>query len=87
LEGREVDDRRVKTNIEFPRCDLTEAKWLVSVVATILEVSAIFQLLFSGETEELFADCELVVNLFLAESEIDDVKEAFMLLSTVITCC
>lgn len=58
------------------RTDLTEPHRLVPIVPAVLQVSAVFQLLFCGELEELFANRELAIDIFLAETEVGDVEKA-----------
>lgn len=56
--------------------DFSNSLWLVPVVASILQISSIFQLFFNVQIEEFFANSKLPVNLFLIKSKVDDVKEA-----------
>jgi hypothetical protein len=56
--------------------NFSESERFVAVVAAVLEVGAVFEFFGGGELEDLLADGELAVDLFLGEAEVDDVEEA-----------
>ena len=72
-EFRDIEDFGV---VEDAWADFAQAERFVAVVAAVLELSAVFQLFGGGELEDLLADGELSVDLFLREAEVDDVEEA-----------
>lgn len=54
----------------------TKAKGLVSIIPTLLQLSAVFQLLVLRELKHLGSDGKLAIDLFLCESKINDIKES-----------
>lgn len=58
--------------------DLADPERFVTIVSAILEICAIFDLFLGREVEELFSDCKLPVDGFLAQTEVDDVEESWL---------
>lgn len=56
--------------------DLSETERFVAVVATMLEVGTVLELLLGRQVKNLLAEAELSVDLFLAEAEVGNIKEA-----------
>ena len=72
-EFRDIENFSV---VEDSRTDFSETQGFVAVVAAVLEVGAVLQFLGDRELEDLLADGELSVYLFLGKAEVDNVEEA-----------
>jgi len=57
------------------RLDLSDPQGFVSIVSAILQVGAVFNLLFRGQVKHLLAQAELSINFFLREPEVGNVEE------------
>lgn len=57
----------------------TQANGLISIVAAVLEVGPVLELLLGGKLKDRLSNRKLTIDLFLAETEIDDVEEADVL--------
>jgi hypothetical protein len=53
-------------------CEMT----YISIVPSVLEVSTVLDLLFSGQIKHLLAETELSVNFFLSQTKVCDIEEA-----------
>jgi hypothetical protein len=55
----------------------SETLWLVTIVTTFLKLGTILEFLFDWKLEDLLANRELAINLFLCKAKVDNIKETF----------
>lgn len=74
--GDEFRDIKDFCIVADTRAYFTQSKRFVAVVASVLEVGAVFELLLHRELKHFLANGELAIHLLLSEAKADDVEEA-----------